>query len=434
MRGALLSDFQVFLITRRLTDEKHAPFYARWMSRFIAFPNHREHLDFSQKKEKFLGHLSQTPGIADWQKDQAQIALKLYFEQFNKSAANQSVDSNILSLITDKADFTSVLKALSNAIRIKRYSYKTERSYMNWAKRFFYYLTDIKKKDLKNSGLDSEDARDYLSFLALRKKVSSSTQNQAFNALLFLFRGVLKIEIDSIGASVRAKRSPKLPVVLTPNEIKEIFKHISGKEKLILQLLYGAGMRIAELACLRVKDIDFESNLIFIRSGKGDKDRTTILPEHFKADLRYHLQKVKNLHEKDLAAGHGEVWLPGALERKYPKAAKEFGWQFAFPSAKLSPDRLNGNIRRFYLSPKTIQNAMSEAVKKAGIFKHATVHTLRHSFATHLLINGVNIREVQNLLGHNNVETPMIYTHVLRSMSNAPTSPLDVLYAKQTIG
>ncbi len=192
-------------------------------------------------------------------------------------------------------------------------------------------------------------------------------------------------------------------------------------------------MRIAELACLRVKDIDFESNLIFIRSGKGDKDRTTLLPEYLKTDLRSHLQTVHNLHEKDLAGGYGEVWLPGALERKYPKAAKEFGWQFAFPSAKLSPDRLSGKIRRFYISPKTIQNAMSEAVKKAGIVKHATVHTLRHSFATHLLINGVNIREVQNLLGHNHVETTMIYTHVLRSMSNAPASPLDVLYTKHPV-
>lgn len=274
----------------------------------------------------------------------------------------------------------------------------------------------------------SDDARDYLSFLALRKRVSASTQNQAFNALLFFFREVLKIALDSIGDSVRAKRGPKLPVVLTPDEVKEIFKHASGKDKLVLQLLYGTGVRIAELACLRVKDIDFESGLIFIRSGKGDKDRSAVLPEYLKADLHAHLKEVQKLHEKDLATGYGEVWLPDALERKYPKAAKEFGWQFAFPSSKLSPDRLNGKIRRFYMSPKTIQNAMSEAVKKAGIVKHATVHTLRHSFATHLLLNGVNIREVQELLGHSHVETTMIYTHVMRNMSNIPKSPLDTLY------
>lgn len=268
-----------------------------------------------------------------------------------------------------------------------------------------------------------------MSFLAVKKKVSSSTQNQAFSALLFLFRDVLKIELKSIGDSVRAKRGPKLPVVLTENEVRKIFELLPGKDKMILQLLYGTGMRITELTCLRIKDIDFESGLIFIRSGEGNKDMFTVLPEYLKADLRAHLKEVQKLHEKDLSAGYGEVWLPDALERKYPKTAKEFGWQFAFPSAKLSADRLTGKIRRFYMSPKTIQNTMSEAVRKSGIVKHATVHTLRHSFATHLLLNGVNIREVQELLGHSHVETTMIYTHVMRNMSNAPQSPLDRLYA-----
>jgi integrase len=169
--------------------------------------------------------------------------------------------------------------------------------------------------------------------------------------------------------------------------------------------------------------------MIFIRSGKGDKDRSTVLPEYLKAELRAHIKAVMKLHEKDLAAGYGEAQMPDALARKYPKAAKEFGWQFAFPSAKLSPDRMDGKIRRYYMSPKTIQDAMSEAVKMAGIAKHATVHTLRHSFATHLLLSGVNIREVQELLGHNHVETTMIYTHVIRDISNAPKSPLDKLYA-----
>jgi len=428
MLKGIFADFQEFLTSRGLADEKHAPFYARWVSKFFASSEYGEKLDFPQKKQKFLDSLLRTPGVEDWQKSQAETALKLYFEQFDKTAAKSSANSS-LPTMADKADFTSISKMLSIAIRLKHYSYKTERTYSNWAKNFYGYTTGIKKKDIKKSGLSSEDVRDYLSFLALKKKVSSSTQNQAFNALLFLFREVLKIELDTIAGAVRAKRGPKLPVVLTPNEVKEIFKHVSGKDKLALQLLYGTGVRIAELACLRVKDIDFESGLIFIRSGKGDKDRSTVLPEYLKADLRAHFKEVQKLHEKDLAAGYGEVWLPDALERKYPKAAKEFGWQFVFPSSRLSPDRVNGKIRRFYMSPKTIQNAMSKAVKKAEIVKHATVHTLRHSFATHLLLNGVNIREVQELLGHSHVETTMIYTHVIRDMSNAPQSPLDRLYA-----
>ncbi len=338
----ILPDFQGFLTSRGLADEKHAPFYARWVSKFIAFSNNEESTDFSEKKQKFLEQLSRSSGITDWQKEQAKTALKLYFEQFDKNAAKLYSDP-VLPPANDKTDPRSIIKKLSEAIRIKHYSYRTERAYINWVKSFFEYLTDVKKKGVQKNGPHK--------------------------------RGCARLL--------------KLPVVLTKNEVLEIFKHVSGKDKLILQLLYGTGMRIAELACLRVKDIDFETGLIFIRSGKGDKDRSTVLPEYIK---------------------------------------KEFGWQFAFPSVKLSPDRLSGKIRRFYMTPKTIQNAMAEAVKKSGIAKHATVHTLRHSFATHLLLNGVNIREVQKLLGHSHVETTMIYTHVIRDITNVPQSPLDKLY------
>jgi integron integrase len=200
---------------------------------------------------------------------------------------------------------------------------------------------------------------------------------------------------------------------------------------LILQLLYGAGLRLLELARLRVKDIDFEQNLIFVRGGKGDKDRATILPQTVKNILQKHLDDVKKLHAKDLAGGYGEVYLPDSLERKYPNAAKEWGWQYVFPASKLSVDPRSGKIRRHHISEKTIQNAVKEAVNKSGIVKHASVHTLRHSFATHLLMNGVNIREIQTLLGHKHVETTMIYTHVVRDIVSVPRSPLDSLYIKK---
>ncbi len=424
----ILPDFQKFLVSRGFADKKHAPFYARWVSKFITFSNNSSYDDFTENRRLFLEQLSDSAGAADWQSNQAETALKLYFELFDKNAAKLSSDPS-LPQINEKSEPSSVINEMSKAIKLKHYSYKTERTYINWAKSFYEYTAGIKKINIAKTGLSSEDVRDYLSYLAVKKKVSSSSQNQAFNALLFLFRDVLMIGLENIAGAVRAKRGPKLPVVLTENEVREIFNHVEGRDKLILQLLYGTGMRIAELTCLRVKDIDFESGIIFIRSGKGDKDRRTVLPEYLKKELQAHIKAVRKIHEKDLAAGYGEAQMPDALARKYPKAVKEFGWQFAFPSAKLSPGRLDGKIRRYYMSPKTIQDAMSEAVKKAGIAKHATVHTLRHSFATHLLLSGVNIREVQELLGHNHVETTMIYTHVIRDISNAPKSPLDKLYA-----
>lgn len=424
----ILPDFQKFLVSRGFADKKHAPFYARWVSKFITFSNNSPCDDFTENRRLFLEQLADSAGAADWQTNQAETALKLYFELFDTNAAKLNSDP-LLPQISDRSEPSSVINEMGKAIRLKHYSYKTERTYINWAKGFYEYTAGVKKKNISKTGLSSEDVRDYLSYLAVKKKVSSSSQNQAFNALLFLFRDVLMIGLENIAGAVRAKRGPKLPVVLTENEVREIFDHVEGRDKLILQLLYGTGMRIAELTCLRVKDIDFESGMIFIRSGKGDKDRSTVLPEYLKKELQAHIKTVKKVHEKDLAAGYGEAQMPDALARKYPKAAKEFGWQYAFPSAKLSPDRLDGKIRRYYMSPKTIQDAMSEAVKKAGIAKHATVHTLRHSFATHLLLGGVNIREVQELLGHNHVETTMIYTHVIRDISNAPKSPLDKLYA-----
>jgi integron integrase len=374
--------------------------------------------------------LKSQKNIADWQSKQAEKALRLYIHRFLDGK------TSVLSpnLAQEKSlDLSKIVADMRQAIRIKHYSYSTERSYIEWVERFIDYTSNIKRKDLRAAGLDSGDVKDFLSYLALKRRVSSSTQNQAFNALLFLFRSVLKTELGDLSKTVRAKRGEKLPVVLSPEEMQALLKHIKGLSLLIVQLLYGSGLRLMELARLRVKDIDSGQNLIFVRGSKGDKDRTTILPQAVKDILKSHLDEVKKLHDKDLAEGYGEVYLPDALERKYLNAAKEWAWQYAFPSSKLSVDPRSGKIRRHHISEKTIQNAVKEAVKKAGIVKHASVHTLRHSFATHLLMNGVNIREIQDLLGHKHVETTMIYTHVIRDLVNIPKSPLDALYANRTI-
>ncbi|MBI4687186.1 MAG: integron integrase [Nitrospirae bacterium] len=357
--------------------------------------------------------------IKEWQPRQADDALRLYyFHYLGKSRTNH--DSPAFS------DVSAILAEVSRIIRLKHYSFSTERTYLQWAERFFAYVTETGGKQI--DAVTAEDLRGFLSHLALSRHVSASTQNQAFNAILFLFRNVLHKEVGELDTTVRAKRGQKLPVVLTVGEVKRLFEQMAGTNRLIAELLYGAGLRLMEAARLRVKDIDFDANTLYVRSGKGDNDRSTMLPAAVKERLREHLTSVKALHDKDIAAGHGKVFLPDALERKYPNAAKEWGWQYVFPAATLSVDPRSGIVRRHHISDTAIQSALKNAVRKSGILKHATVHTLRHSFATHLLQNGVNIREVQSLLGHKNVETTMIYTHVLRDMSNAPQSPLDALY------
>jgi integron integrase len=319
-----------------------------------------------------------------------------------------------------------VMASIQKAIRVKHYSLSTERTYMDWARRFFDY-TGNKKGGLLQEAPGAEDIREFLTHLAVHKKVSASTQNQAFNALLFLFRNVLNIEMGDMSSTIRAKRGPKLPVVLTVEEVRQLFSHMEGKQLLIAQVLYGAGLRLMELARLRVKDIDFGSGLIFVRSSKGDKDRSTMLPGAVREALQQHLAEVKALHNQDLAKGFGEVYLPEALGRKYPNAGKDWAWQYVFPSSKLSVDPRSGIVRRHHMDETSIQKAVRTATRKAGIAKQVSVHTLRHSFATHLLMNGVNIREIQTLLGHQNAETTMIYTHVMRDMTTAPKSPLDLL-------
>ncbi|MEW6088709.1 MAG: integron integrase [bacterium] len=425
----ILPEFQKYLIGNKIVQEKSVSFYAYWASKFISFSNKTDEPDLKLKIQRFLNHIKEDPKITGWQIDQAKNAVNLYLNNFLKGNTSH-LNPNSNEPVKINYEINIILNKVREAIRIKHYSYSTERTYLDWIKRFYEYVENVKKKDVLNLGLETNDLKDYLAYLATYKNVSSSTQNQAFNAILFLLRDILRIDTGNIGKTVRAKRGPKLPVVLTVDEIKEIFRNAPEDYILVLKLIYGAGLRLMESARLRVKDIDFDNKLIFVRAGKGDKDRATILPDGIIEPLKKQLEEIKKIHKKDLEKGYGEVFLPNALDKKYPNASREFCWQYVFPASKLSVDPRSGKVKRHHIFEKTIQNAMNNAVKKSNIVKHATVHTLRHSFATHLLMNGVNIREIQEWMGHKNLETTMIYTHVMRDMSNAPRSPLDSLYLK----
>ena len=394
----------------------------------LYFSNRHQDKNIDLRIRLFLDNLANNQKLPDWQVEQAENAVRLYINNF-LSGDVSSLSPNVESVAENKLpDYQEVQRKLREVIRIKHYAYSTERTYIEWFQRFHTYVTKIKHKDWQKAGADETDVRDFLSHLAVRQKVASSTQNQAFNALMFLFREVLKVDLRDLSKTIRAKRGPRLPVVLTEGEIRKLLDQLSGRELLVVQLLYGTGMRLMEVARLRVQDIDFGMNSVVVRAGKGDKDRVTMMPEAVKELLKEHLSSVKKIHENDIEKGHGEVYMPEALDRKYPNAAKKWGWQYVFPAAALSVDPRSGMVRRHHISPSAIQKMLADAIRKAGIVKHASVHTLRHSFATHLLMNGVNIREVQELLGHKNLDTTMIYTHVLRNMSKAPQSPLDTLY------
>jgi integron integrase len=313
-----------------------------------------------------------------------------------------------------------LLEEVRQTCRLKHFSYKTEKAYLDWIKRFIVYH---KKRHPKE--LFEKDISNYLSFLADKVHVSSSTQNQALSAILFLYRDVLKIELSKISNIHRPRRPRKLPVVFTKDEVKAVLTQLKDSKKLMAYLMYGSGFRLMECLRLRVKDVDFNYNHIIVRDGKGNKDRITMLPKLLKEPLKFHLNKVKILHEQDLKKGFGEVYLPFALEKKYPNATKEWCWQYVFPAFRLSVNPYTGKIGRHHEFETNLQRAVKNAIKKAKINKNGSCHTLRHSFATHLLENGYDIRTVQELLGHKDVRTTMIYTHVLNKGGLGVKSPLD---------
>ncbi len=307
-------------------------------------------------------------------------------------------------------------------IRLKHYSLRTEQAYVDWIKR---YIRHHGKRHPREMGAVEVEA--FLTHLAVAGRVAASTQNQAKSALLFLYREVLALELPWLDNIQRARAPKRLPVVLTRDEVQALLCGLHGTHWLVASLLYGTGMRIMECLRLRVKDVDFARGEILVRDGKGFKDRVTMLPSTLAAPLRDHLVQVKALHDRDLGNGGGETGLPYALDRKYPGAGRQWAWQYVFPSASLSTDPRSGAVRRHHLLDQAIQRALRQALRDAGLTKPATPHTLRHSFATHLLEGGYDIRTVQELLGHSDVSTTMIYTHVLNRGGRGVASPLDRL-------
>ena len=313
-----------------------------------------------------------------------------------------------------------LLDQVSDVARFRHLSLRTEQAYRNWIKRFILFHGKQHPRDL-----GAEAVRAFLTHLAVHEHVSASTQNQAFNALLFLYRQVLRQEAPKIEGVERARHSRRLPVVFTKAEASAVIAQMSGARRLIAALLYGSGLRIMEAVRLRVKDIDFGREEITVRDGKGEKDRVTMLAQAVKRRLMVQVEAVRKLHQQDLKRGYGEVYLPYALERKYRGAAKDFIWQYVFPAEKLSVDPRSGRIRRHHVAEQNVQRAVKSALHAAGVRKNGSCHSFRHSFATHLLENGYDIRTVQELLGHKDVRTTMIYTHVLNKGGRGVRSPLD---------
>jgi len=410
----MLRNYEAFLTSKGTLKTQYIPYYLKWVSDCYVFLNEplSNRLNSDQKKQ-FLSDMAKRH--EDWQVKQADTALRLYDFFLSK---------NVTPTMGETSSHNETWKLLEekmrNALRLRHRSLSTEKTYLIWLRSFRSFVGE-KQPDQ----LGGRDLQDFLSHLAVEKKVSSSTQNQALNAIVFLYRYVLDKNIDQELSAVRAKQRRHLPVVLTIKEIHCIFNQLSGISKLMAMVIYGGGLRLQECLQMRIKDIDIEQNILIVRSGKGDKDRRTVLPEALKDDLIKHLSEIRSVYDQDRREGIAGVWLPGALEKKYPNAGKEWGWFWLFPSKSLSIDPRSNIVRRHHVHPASLQKAFKVAVGKAGITKQASVHTLRHSFATHLLETGYDIRTIQELLGHQNLQTTMIYTHVATKNILGVRSPLD---------
>lgn len=426
--------------------EQDAPLYAHWVRRFFQCrKGNRRRRDLGREDiEAFLQTLRNAPDVAGRQVSQAREALELYYEQFrglalaprdarpstrepaepHPSETGRRADATRRPprRKSPEADPEALEQAVRTALRTEHYALRTEKAYLQWIRRFVAYHHGRRPSDM-----GAPEIHHFLSYLAVDRRVAAATQNQALNALVFLYRKVLKKEVGDFGDFPRARRPKRLPVVLSRKEVQALLSRIERTEGLVVRLIYGAGLRISEALRLRVQDLGFDRNEITVRAGKGNRDRRVPLPVSLKPELYEHLDARRRQYEADRAAGMHEVELPDALARKYPQAPYEWKWQFVFASPTFSVDPRTGGRRRHHLHEIRVQRAVKKAANAAGLTAHVTPHTLRHSFATHLLEAGQDIRTVQQLLGHADVRTTMIYTHVLNQGPLGVVSPLDTL-------
>jgi len=420
-------------------------FYVKWVKAYITFlPGKRLRDRSRQDIEGFLADLGKRPGFEDWQISQAEHALKILYEVFlpgyapegTTKPAPETKKKKLITRITPKAGafrdrvvpgeierlFSPLLSKLQTEIRSRHYSIRTERSYLDWVRRFIAFQDYADPR-----GIDAAAAvKGYLDYLAVERRVAASTQNQALNAVVFFFNYALQKPFGEMETFVRAKRPQRLPEVMTRDEVNALLDQMEGMSALMAGLMYGGGLRLMECVRLRIKDIDFSRHQIMVRDGKGQKDRVTMLPEPFAVPLKEHLARVKGMYEGDQAKGVPGVYIWPALARKYPKAASGWIWQYVFPAKSLSVDPRSSSVRRHHINENLVQKAVKEAALRAGINKKVSCHTLRHSFATHLLEARYDIRTVQELLGHADVSTTMIYTHVLNRPGILVQSPADM--------